>query len=398
MLSPLPLFRAKEWGTHRQEGHHCPSGDGGTLEAKPICPHCISGDTARRYEHFVCRNCGRTFSLPDDDASRLRLVCNACGDTTYAGWFRHVWHDEQPAFIQGLDVRKGPLFHTIQHYVSRSRDGSVQLADFYLDIDRDDFTAAASATHVVADWLWANDVDFVLWYSGKKGFHIQIPWQVVGATPAPYLHQRTYKKLARLIEQETGITPDYSLYSHDRMLRVPNTQHASTGLYKVQLDPSEIDDAQALAVAPRPVVVPDPLRLNATLHALYEQALAQPDPVSEELLGTLAGSELAKLQEPPACVAKAWAQGPPAKGTRHRLNLNMAAFVAASGGDPQEYLEWARSVPGASKTPAGQRLVEARSALRWAQEKRPAFSCRTMQDLGLCDPSCAFYTLAPKLA
>jgi hypothetical protein len=83
-----------------------------------------------------------------------------------------------------------------------------------------------------------------IYASGKKGYHIHIPWQLIHPKKtAIKLLPDIYKHLAKRIEVETGAEGiDYSLYGAKKghMVRIPNKLRPE-GCYKVQIAVSDLN-------------------------------------------------------------------------------------------------------------------------------------------------------------
>jgi len=79
-----------------------------------------------------------------------------------------------------------------------------------------------------------------LYFSGGRGFHVVIPHEVFGQTPAQDNHLIN-RKLADLIQEETGeLHFDPAIYSNRRQFRLPNSRHQKSGLYKIALTPEDL--------------------------------------------------------------------------------------------------------------------------------------------------------------
>ena len=105
------------------------------------------------------------------------------------------------------------------------------------------------------------NADTEVYFTGAKGFHIQIPVKVFGGvTPSKDL-AKLFKKTA--MEIAAGLEIDTSIYDMMRLWRLPNTVNSKTGLYKISLSVQElyelpIDQIKDLAKAPRGIVPADP--------------------------------------------------------------------------------------------------------------------------------------------
>lgn len=101
------------------------------------------------------------------------------------------------------------------------------------------------------------------YFSGNKGFHILIDTRAAGrVAPAANLHRVFVRvRLDLLAELPAAARPLFDLVIGDkvRLLRLPNTRHAESGLFKIALTPQELHglsgtQIRALAHAPRPLL------------------------------------------------------------------------------------------------------------------------------------------------
>ena len=83
-----------------------------------------------------------------------------------------------------------------------------------------------------------------VWFSGSKGFHVTLV-SVPGFDPLPHT-PAVVKALAVAVAGAAGVRVDGSIYDWQRLLRLPNTRHPKTGLYKCRFD---LDDLDRLSVA-----------------------------------------------------------------------------------------------------------------------------------------------------
>ncbi|MFI5324540.1 MAG: primase C-terminal domain-containing protein, partial [Thermodesulfobacteriota bacterium] len=116
-----------------------------------------------------------------------------------------------------------------------------------------------------------------IYFSGAKGFHIELPADLFNFEPSPDLH-KIFKELALNLIPE-GAVIDTAIYDKMRLWRLPNTINSNSDLYKIPLLFREIfkltiDEIKELARKPRREVFNDPnVKLNPELHALYQTAL-----------------------------------------------------------------------------------------------------------------------------
>jgi hypothetical protein len=78
-----------------------------------------------------------------------------------------------------------------------------------------------------------------IYFSGNKGFHVQIPSILFGLKPAKRLHEVVRKIVERIADKIVPYDP--SLYDKTQVYRLVHTKHSSSGLYKTPIDYSELD-------------------------------------------------------------------------------------------------------------------------------------------------------------
>ncbi len=117
-----------------------------------------------------------------------------------------------------------------------------------------------------------------IYFSGSKGFHIEIPFRLFGFEPSRELHH-IFKEIAFKLIPE-GVTIDGAIYDKTRLWRLANTINSKSGLYKIPLSSDElfnlsIEEIQKLAMYPRRGgSFYDPnVSLNLLLNGVYKDAL-----------------------------------------------------------------------------------------------------------------------------
>lgn len=134
-------------------------------------------------------------------------------------------------------------------YSPRGYTGPAGCWYLLFDIDRKyDLDAALADARTLASFLRQRygpklDDGLAAYFSGSKGFHLLaelLPaWGPALTVPA------TCKRLALMIAAKAGVQIDTSCYDHQRIVRLPNSRHPATGLYKRFLT---IDELVALDV------------------------------------------------------------------------------------------------------------------------------------------------------
>ena len=149
-------------------------------------------------------------------------------------------------------------------------EGRVTAPYLPIDLDHAELTPALLAARHLADFFlneWRLDpAAWQIYFSGAKGFHIMLDSRLFGRiAPSKYL-PALFDSLRRHLAQECpeGLRDTMDLSIKDRMslLRLPNTVHERSKLYKVILDSDELrrlETAQVRAIAkqPRPLLLTD---------------------------------------------------------------------------------------------------------------------------------------------
>jgi len=100
--------------------------------------------------------------------------------------------------------------------------------------------------------------DISLYFSGGKGFHLVVSAEHFGGFPnnekVPEIVRETVRQLAGDLK-----TLDMGLYTVTRIIRLPNSKHEGTGLFKIPLKPEElsmeVEEITAIAASgPRPEI------------------------------------------------------------------------------------------------------------------------------------------------
>lgn len=134
-------------------------------------------------------------------------------------------------------------------------------------------------------------------FSGRKGFHVLVPTELLGPlVPSPQL-AGLLKSLALEIASQAGVEVDTGIYDRTRLFRLPNTRHSGSGLYKVELTWDELVNLDAAAIqdlasSPRDFSwAPDHLEPLPALEALLER-VAEREPTGRSNTPAPPGSGL----------------------------------------------------------------------------------------------------------
>ena len=156
------------------------------------------------------------------------------------------------------------------------------------DIDRDNEEKAqqdniADALHEARKLidklriLKVNTDNIRCYFTGKKGFNVELPSKLFGLKPSENLNN-IVKEIALKIADDIQI--DTSIYDKVRLFRIPNSIHEDTGLYKIPLSVDELfafNEVEILNLATETKPFPSSFKLNSiksqeNLKALYLQA------------------------------------------------------------------------------------------------------------------------------
>lgn len=167
---------------------------------------------------------------------------------------------DEPAFVS-MFVFGGEL---ADYYKSTGGvagfDGPCGAGHIIFDVDRVDLDAAISDAYRLADWLRFNFGDCVgVWFSGNRGFHVML------RLPADIEPDVSFHRVARAfaleIADRANVVVDTNIYDKLRMIRLPNSRHEKTGLFKVPIGIDDLpmltaDRVRAFATQPREGTLP----------------------------------------------------------------------------------------------------------------------------------------------
>jgi hypothetical protein len=120
-----------------------------------------------------------------------------------------------------------------------------------LDIDSPDLGQALETARGISryflDKVGVPEEAVVPYYSGMKGFHLSVATRVFGDVKPSVELPKTFREIRKAIVQESGVSPDavdFAISDRMRLLRLPNTRHSKSGLYKVPLKVEELLSAE----------------------------------------------------------------------------------------------------------------------------------------------------------
>jgi hypothetical protein len=154
-------------------------------------------------------------------------------------------YNGSPVLVDINDVQKyvkkyneTGIYTSIWHYDSQEIDNSTRLGSLYFDIDNSDIEVSWNECKKLYSYLsnYIPEDSLIVYYTGKKGFHIECEASALGINPANNLHH-IFKFIAKDLSEKLSLTSlDFAVYDLRRMWRHPNTKHQDTGLYKTRLN------------------------------------------------------------------------------------------------------------------------------------------------------------------
>lgn len=239
-------------------------------------------------------------------------------------------------FTFGDDFRA----HLEQTGSTRGYRGPCALPYLTFDLDSEALDVALADARKLAAGLLAaywrlDDEHALIFFSGRKGFHVSIPMPAgIPSTPATPAVARF---LAERWAAHCGVKIDAGIYDASRCFRSPNSRHPKSGRYKRRLDYGELLHLSAgrladLAREPRAFDPPATLPDNPELRRDWEQAAKGVAHDQQAKAAKYpAGAPAALAKKTLALIRGEWV---PDIGDRHRLLFSAAANLGECGCPP----------------------------------------------------------------
>lgn len=133
--------------------------------------------------------------------------------------------------------------------------------EIIFDFDSNDLLRAQTdAKRFITELIMTYDIpldNIGIFFSGKKGFHITLPIGLLGdVKPSEDFHLK-YKEFIKSVIGDRYETADLSIYNPMRLIRIQNTKHGESGLYKIPLSFNELNgfspqEIKTIARNPKP--------------------------------------------------------------------------------------------------------------------------------------------------
>ncbi|TYS60511.1 DNA primase [Sutcliffiella horikoshii] len=296
-------------------------------------------------------------------------------------------------------------FATVQAFANPEKvKGEAYTAPLYFDLDHAENPAVSQADAVKLIKFFTEDLDIRekdiwVYFSGSKGFHILINSQALGIHPRADLH-KIFKHIAGYLIHRLELTSmDLVVYSDRRLLRLPNSVHQKTKLYKIELSLDEVrtlslEEIKEKASTPRrePVFTKDSrlegLKLRGKSGHFYHdkmqeylQAAATNRKYDNEEFNFKKGS-------PPVCVQDILEGGWKKDGDRNQATVQLACYYKDAGHNREDTLkqleEWVlKHTSAGSDYQKKQRLANTRSVVDavFSKDNTYKFGCAFIRSL-----------------
>lgn len=288
-------------------------------------------------------------------------------------------------------------------YNNENQNESDLLGPLYVDLDGDitdneSYDKVKQDALIVISYLKTHlkvPKDFIrIYFSGNKGFHIIIPHIVFGIQPSKDLNSK-YKTIALELNRHTiNKTVDTGIYDKKRLIRLPHTINAKSGLYKVPMSEeilraSTYNTMKMYASADKTIDVKEAVMVNECRLA-FNEATKEKQKTRNTSKRT---SFINKDFEIPQCIKYMYANGAN-KGERNNTLIVLASALLQKGMELEECIDKMNDWNENKNEPAlSEHEVDAtvRSAYRNLLDGR-RYGCASIKEIGACIGShCKLY-------
>ncbi|MFZ4104934.1 hypothetical protein [Flavobacterium sp.] len=129
------------------------------------------------------------------------------------------------------------LYTSVWHFNSTNLDDAIRLGSLYFDLDSEDINLCYEEAKILYNYLSLHipEQSLIVYFTGKKGFHIECEAIALGINPSNEL-PKVFRYIASQLRDSLNVTSmDFSVYDMRRMWRLPGSVHQSTNLYKTLL-------------------------------------------------------------------------------------------------------------------------------------------------------------------
>lgn len=272
-------------------------------------------------------------------------------------------------------------------------DDAHLFGDMYLDFDDEEDLSNSQRDAILAIWylrqpykLNLPESSFRIYFSGNKGFHIFIPATAFGLVPDKNLNEHFKLMAMDVRDQCPNGTLDTKIYDRRRVLRMANSKHEKTGLYKVPLTYKELceltpDEIREKAKSPFRLAYPE-VPKTARAVAAMEHYREQFKTRFQGAFSKHRQNAGKPLDFTPACVQELLDAGP-TRGQRNHTACVLTSFFMKRGMTEEEtweaLLEWYNIAP--SRDFPERELKQAMNSI-WKSKRN--YGCSTLSELATC--------------
>jgi hypothetical protein len=262
-------------------------------------------------------------------------------------------------------------FASIQQFCMKTKPekgkGELHTAPLYFDLDfEEDPNVAKVEAAIIIDFftreLDLQPYDLQVFFSGSKGFHLLVHQKALGIEPR-YDLQKVFKYIAGYLRHRLGTTNsdgaqtplqsiDPVVYTSPRMLRLNNSVHQKTKLYKIELNITDLmnlslTEIKELAKTPRQEfnlnytgvdrqemkLRPKAAQFYADKLREYEEAMATANNRYDKEIYTFT------KDNPPVCVQDIVNNGWKKQGDRNNATVQLSCYFKDAGFTKEETME-----------------------------------------------------------
>jgi Eukaryotic-type DNA primase, large subunit len=282
------------------------------------------------------------------------------------------------------------------------------ISDLYFDFDREDNpgTACSEAIAVIkrlTDEYKIPEVAIFIAFSGCKGISVTVNYQIFNVEPSNEL-PLIWKSIAQDFATKLKLkTLDLVIYDRRRLWRMLNSKHNKTGLYKIPLTLTElenlrIEQIKALATKPREPFIKSETKAVKEAELLYLKHKNAVEHWAAERKQDFKPTEIKPTADDPPCVKRLLENGAH-KGNRNNATFQLAVYYTNKGLAFEDTQTLCSAFASRSEEPLSQTEIETivKSAVKGVQEKKYSVGCSTDLLAEFCDKeSCPFFNSLPE--
>ena len=292
-------------------------------------------------------------------------------------------------------------YSTVYSYDNKNQDLANIVAPLYIDLDINDLEKdydklrkdVLLLIRKLKTVFHLQEDNIQIFFSGSKGYHIIIPYEVFGIEPSKDLNDR-YKLIVTELKSYT-ITKsiDTRIYDSKRLFREPNTINTKTGLYKVYMTIDQVREFSYDDLIKRASAVQEIGQVNKEYNAKSDVAFNQMiNDLKERQKKTInhkVARQMLQNKELLPCV-KYILQNGAQKGGRNNKAMALASALFQRNED-RAYVEQIMDTWNRTKLdePLPERELEltVRSAFNNVNDGR-RYGCGAFIDMGICVKGC----------